>query len=349
MQTFLLRYLLIGMAGSTLIYLLAPMLPPELAVAYVRTVDSARSVPTVDRFLSWVQHTGPGLPAPAPDTAEPAHPPDPVTPDARPTPPVATAPQPLTPAVTPTAPVVVAPPSPTLPAATPPPAGVTPTAPPPAARPNNPLPREGVGVVRKSDASLYSVKGKFVRTIPTGTFLLIDKVEQTQEGPMAVCIAEAAGVRQFFAVHGEDIEILEPQFVNADESQRQLVRQRAQLLARVDDLKRDSSTAVRKDNPHAAEYVKIREKFQAYNARVKELRDKFEASEGGNREALGDELREMRGDGFTLGDEYKQARDAYVRWNQSHPATSQPNPEIARLEKQVSEIERDLGLTINQR
>lgn len=352
-QRFLGRYLFSAVLGTTLIVFGAPFirLPASVEPIVRRAGDWMASQPAVEkaslflhRTLSWRLPEVPTPPAP------PAKPP--------PTPP-AVVKQPAPPAETQTVAVAALPPielepPPEEPAQTPKqvaeaapdqaPQEAKPEPKAPEARPQPAKPKGKWAVVTAPDTKVYSTKGKFITRVDAGALLAIRDIIDTESGTFARGSVQSATNRfEDALVPGEALEVYEGELSQITARQKELLSLRARIEAELRARKAGTGQYLRNDNPHMAEYSRIRKQYVEYLQKVKQLQADRDSSSGGRRIDTADELRSMQGKGVTLSREYEAISKQYTDWNKSHPnLQGEQRTAVDILERRLTEIKAQL-------
>ncbi|MCK5529505.1 MAG: hypothetical protein KAI74_07455 [Kiritimatiellae bacterium] len=201
------------------------------------------------------------------------------------------------------------------------------------------------GIIAMPKASYYTPKGKFLGHLPPGTALKIKKIESTAKGNIAVCVPVKTMSEPIILTHAKYLTIRRNDMSSISKELEKLYVQQAQLQAEVEAIKRQNSSSLRKDNPHAKEYASIKKRYHDYWREVKVLTKKRDTTTGQEHMDCADKLRMMKGEDIRIADSLKKHRANYKNWNKTHPRPANDNKEVNML---LTELDR-LGKAISKK
>ena len=200
------------------------------------------------------------------------------------------------------------------------------------------------GIIAMPKASYYTPKGKFLGHLPPGTALKIKKIEATAKGNIAVCAPVKPMSEPVILTHAKYLTIRRNDMSSISKDLEVLYVKQAQLKAEVEAIRRQNSSSLRKDNPHAKDYASIKKRYHDYWREVKALTKKRDTTTGQDHMDCVDQLRMMKGEDVRIANSLKKHRANYKEWNKTHPRPATDNKEVNML---LTELNR-LGKVISK-
>lgn len=200
------------------------------------------------------------------------------------------------------------------------------------------------GIVKVPETKVYTKQGKFMARVAVGTLLEIRDLITAEVGVFALgTVISPTNRFEDALVATNDLEIRIGAFSDVSESEKDLRGARARLQAELTLRKAGPSKYLRKDNPFATNYARIRQEYVEYWKKERALQVRRDASEGEDHMRIMDELRMMKGDDFRLGQAYEEVKKTYSEWDQAHPEPSgQEKLEVDAITEDMARIQSDL-------
>lgn len=216
------------------------------------------------------------------------------------------------------------------------------------APPRSPLPTQRAddrrwAVVMTPRARSYTTKGKYRGRLEAGTLLDVTRTVKNGAEPLLLArVVPSPPGADPIVVRLEDLDIRPGACADASDDEKALRIQRAELLATLQQLKRPSSSSLRRENPYVDEYSKSRKAYREYWTKVNALKEKWDNSAGEEHMQYGEELRKLKGLDIRLGMQLEQAKEKYDQWNQEHPAKTTQDGKIAAINAELTEVRKAL-------
>lgn len=196
------------------------------------------------------------------------------------------------------------------------------------------------GVVQQPTAKIYDLSGKFVRRIEAGAcveFVRTVRGKDGREFARARIMPNRSGQEILVAL--ETLDLVDGPFAEASRTEQSLRMRRARLLGKIAENDRARERQLNPANPYARKYETASQEYMSFWRKVEELK---KAANGPGRVRALDELRLMKGQDIRVGQAYKAAKTDYESWEQNHPRSPAADEQMAAIQKQLAEIDRQL-------
>jgi hypothetical protein len=208
------------------------------------------------------------------------------------------------------------------------------------------------GVVKVPEAKVYDKRGRFLAHVAAGTTLDISAVIKADAGLFALAsVISSSNTYEEALVATKDLDIMAGALDAVRERERDLRCAKARVMAELAQRQGNDAKYLRKDNPVAGEYARVRQQYVDYLKNARALKAKREAAQGAERMRIEDQLRVLKSDDVRLGMAYQKAKQKFDDWNNAHPEpTGLEKEEVDELREQVTRIQNELdGLVAGQR
>jgi hypothetical protein len=191
-----------------------------------------------------------------------------------------------------------------------------------------------------SETKVYSTNGKYLRRAAAGIVLDVAGIKNTRSGEFALCRPPGTvpGPSPIL-ISTQDLDIRYGDLGDLSAEERGLCSKRGRLIGEIARMKKDLSSSVRTDNPHAGEYLQAKEAYKAFLKKARALQSERDGAEGDRHVRVNDELRAMKGDDIRLGQAFETAKQKYDAWNRSHPREVMDDPRLLAMRKNLAYVE----------
>lgn len=195
------------------------------------------------------------------------------------------------------------------------------------------------GVVWKADSPAYDRSGKYLGRLGAGTRIDISGDARSGDrvfllGRILVGVGQGTEV----AVSADGVNVITGLYASASVREQDLQLKKARIQAEIEVLKHND---LRTENPYADSYDTARRAFQEHWAKAEEILEKFN-QDGPDRMTYVDQLRRLKGDEDRVRNALDLAKKAYNDWNAAHPISSETPPRLTALMGEMASIEQEL-------
>lgn len=195
-------------------------------------------------------------------------------------------------------------------------------------------------VVRVPEARSYTRKGKFLKTLKSGSVMSIQKITTSSAGEMALGSLDGqAGADTEVAVLTQDLKMYPGALAKVDSQRRSASVKAAGLEYKIETLR---ARELDKQNPVSNEYRKAKAAYEQFWAKADDLKARSEKASGGERSRILNELRALKGKDIQVANAYKEAKKKYDSWKSSHLELKNKSFELQALEREFAALERML-------
>lgn len=190
------------------------------------------------------------------------------------------------------------------------------------------------GVVKTPNTSVFDDTGRFLRSLQPGIIVEIKGSRPSKTEKILSCNIEYGGeIISNVLLRASSLQLREGTIDKATDDEKKLMSRVGSLIAELENLKKKELAVKKQSNPYTDEYNKIREKHTKYWSKVKELTKKRDQASGEQQMEYSDELRSMKGEDIIIGNELAEAKKKYTEWASQNPIST--NPKISQLETEL--------------